>query len=300
MRRTDGGILSDLAAFAAVADARSFTRAASRLGVSQSALSHAMRSLEERVGLRLLARTTRSVSLTEAGQQLLTVLGPALDDISAGLAALGELREKPAGTVRINAGRHAAHQALLPAICRFAASHPDIRVEVSVDDALADIVAGRYDAGVRLGEQVQKDMIAVRIGAELRMAVVGSPAYFKHHPLPRSPHDLTKHNCINRRMPTSTALYAWNFQRRGKPLKVRVNGSLIFNDNALCLSAALRGAGLAYIMEDEVVQHVADRRLVRVLEEWCAPFPGYFLYYPSRRQTSPALTALVEALRYRG
>jgi DNA-binding transcriptional LysR family regulator len=299
MSRTGRSDLGDLAAFAVVAEEQSFTRAASKLGISQSALSHAMRALEERLGLRLLARTTRSVSPTEAGQRLLETLRPALDEISEGLAALGELREKPTGLVRINASRHAAHSLLWPALSRFLPAYPDIRVEITVDDGLADIVASRFDAGVRLGERVQKDMIAVRIGPDLRMAVVASPAYFEKFPLPRAPQDLTAHNCINRRMPTSGGLYAWDFERKGKPFKVRVSGSLIFSDNALTLRAALDGRGIGYVMEDEVAKHVAEGRLVRVLAEWCPPFPGYFLYYPSRRQTPPALAAVVEALRYR-
>jgi DNA-binding transcriptional LysR family regulator len=297
MNRTGRNDLGDLAAFAVVAEEQSFTRAASKLGVSQSALSHAMRALEERLGLRLLSRTTRSVSPTDAGQRLLDTLRPALDEISGGLAALGELREKPSGLVRINASRHAAHSVLWPALSRFLPAYPDIQIEITVDDGLADIVASRFDAGVRLGERVQKDMIAVRIGPDLRMAVVASPAYFEKHPLPRAPQDLTAHDCINRRMPTSGGLYAWDFEKKGKPLKVRVSGSLIFSENALTLRAALDGRGLGYVMEDEVAKHVAEGRLIRVLEDWCRPFPGYFLYYPSRRQTPPALAALVEALR---
>ena len=299
MSRTGRNDLGDLAAFAVVAKEQSFTRAASKLGVSQSALSHAMRALEERLGLRLLARTTRSVSPTDAGQRLLDTLRPALEEISGGLAALGALREKPSGLVRINASRHAAHSLLWPALSRFLPAYPDIHVEITVDDGLADIVASRFDAGVRLGERVQKDMIAVRIGPELRMAVVASPAYFEKYQVPRAPQDLTAHDCINRRMPTSGGLYAWDFEKKGKPLKVRVSGSLIFSDNALTLRAALDGRGLGYVMEDEVAEHVAAGRLVRVLAEWCRPFPGYFLYYPSRRQTPPALAAVVEALRYR-
>lgn len=299
MSRKDRSELGGLAAFAVVAEEQSFTRAASKLGVSQSALSHSLRALEERVGVRLLARTTRNVSPTEAGERLLATLRPALDEILAGLAALGELREKPAGIVRINAGRHAAYSLLLPAVCRFTAAYPDIRVEVIVDDGLANIVASRCDAGVRLGEQVQKDMIAVRVGPDLRMAVVGSPAYFKNCAPPRVPSDLTQHNCINRRLPTSGAIYAWDFKKRSKRLKVRVGGSLVFNDNGLTLAAVLAGRGLGYVMEDEVAQHIAEGRLIRVLDDWCAPFQGYFLYYPSRRQTPPPLAAFVDALRYK-
>jgi len=300
MGRSDRSDLGDLYAFTVVAEERSFTRAAARLGISQSALSHAMRALEERLGLRLLARTTRSVSPTDAGQRLLDTLQPALSEISAGLAALGGLREKPAGFVRINAGRHAAYSLLWPALSRFLPAHPDIRVEITADDGLRDIVAERYDAGVRLGEQVQKDMIAVRIGPDLRSAVVGSPSYFEKLTQPRAPHDLTRHNCINYRQATAGGLYAWDFEKKGKALKVRVSGSLIFSDSALSLSAALDGRGIAYVMEDQVTRHIAERRLIRVLADWCPPFPGYFLYYPSRRQTPPALAAVVEALRYRG
>lgn len=299
MSRANRNDLGDLAAFAVVAEERSFTRAASKLGISQSALSHAMKALEERLGLRLLSRTTRSVSPTEAGQRLLDTLRPALDEISGSLAALGELREKPAGLVRINASRHAAHSVLWPALSRILPAFPDISVEITVDDGLSDIVAGRFDAGVRLGERVQKDMIAVRIGPDLRMAVVGSPAYFQKHPLPRAPQDLTMHDCINRRMPSSGSLYAWDLEKKGKPLKVRVSGSLTFNDNALTLRAALDGRGLGYVMEDEVTKHIAEGRLIRVLADWCPPFPGHYLYYPSRRQTPSALAALVDALRYR-
>lgn len=296
MARSD---LNELAAFIVVAEKQSFTRAASKLGISQSALSHAMRGLEERLGVRLLARTTRSVSTTAAGQRLFESLRPLLNEISGELAALGELREKPAGTVRLTAGRHAAYSLLWPTLSRFMAAHPDIHVEITVDDGLTDIVANRYDAGIRLGEQVQKDMIAVRIGPDIRMAVVGSPAYLETHPKPRTPHDLTKHDCISHRMKSSGGLYAWEFEKKGKSLRVRVNGRVIVNDSGLSLCAALDGRGLAYVFEDQITRHVAEGRLIRVLADWCPPFPGFYLYYPSRRQTPPALAAVVNALRYK-
>jgi DNA-binding transcriptional LysR family regulator len=296
MRRDE---LGDLTAFLAVAEERSFTRAAARLGTSQSALSHTVRRLEERLGLRLLTRTTRSVAPTEAGERLLETLRPALDEIDAKLTALGELREKPAGTVRITTSRHAAETILWPALARLLPDFPDIRVELSIDPALTDIVAERFDAGVRLGEQVAKDMIAVRIGPELRMALVGAPAYFARRPAPETPHDLTRHACINLRLSTLGGLYAWEFEKDGRPLNVRVDGQLVLNDMSLILKATIEGFGLALTLEDQVTQLVSEGKLVRVLEDWCPPFPGYHLYYPSRRQQSPAFALLVEALRYR-
>ncbi|MGO4126831.1 LysR family transcriptional regulator [Inquilinus sp. YAF38] len=292
--------LNDLLAFLAVARERSFTRAAAQLGVSQSALSHTIRGLEERLGLRLLTRTTRSVAPTEAGERLILTLGPRFEEIEAELAALSALRDKPAGTVRITAGEHSADTILWPAVAKLLPDYPDIRVEINVDYGLTDIVAERYDAGVRLGEQVAKDMIAVRIGPDMRMAVVGSPAYFARRPAPRTPQELTAHNCITIRLPTYGGLYAWEFERDGHELKVRVEGQLVFNTIALRLAAALDGLGLAYMPEDQVRDHVAAGRLVRVLEDWCAPFPGYHLYYTSRRQCSPALSLLIDTLRYRG
>lgn len=292
--------LNELTAFLAVAREESFTRAAAKLGVSQSALSHTVRALEERLGLRLLTRTTRSVSPTEAGERLLRTVGPRLDEIETELTALSALREKPAGTIRITAGEHAADAVLWPAIARLLPDYPDIKTEIIVDYGLTDIVAERYDAGVRLGEQVARDMIAVRIGPDMRMAVVGSPAYFATRPKPRTPQDLTTHNCINLRLPTYGGLYAWEFEKAGRELKVRVEGQLVFNTAALRLNAVLAGLGLAYLPEDQVHTHLADGRLVRVLADWCPPFPGYHLYYPSRRQATPAFSLLVEALRYRG
>ncbi|ARM88745.1 LysR family transcriptional regulator protein [Rhizobium sp. CIAT894] len=291
--------VNDLIAFLAVARAQSFTKAAGKLGVSQSALSHTIRGLEERLGLRLLTRTTRSVSPTEAGERVLLTIGPRIDEIETELAALSAFREKPAGTVRINAGEHAADAVLWPALERLLPDYPDINVEIIVDYGLTDIVAERYDAGVRLGEQVAKDMIAVRIGPDMRMAVVGAPAYFDTRPKPLTPQELTDHNCINLRLPTYGSVYAWEFEKDGREIRVRVEGQLVFNNIALRLSAVLAGLGLAYMPEDVVAAHLADGRLVRVLEDWCLPFPGYHLYYPSRRHTSPAFAVVVDALRYR-
>jgi DNA-binding transcriptional LysR family regulator len=291
--------ISDLLAFLAVAKERSFTKAAAKLGVSQSALSHTIRGLEEDLGLRLLTRTTRSVSPTEAGERLLRTVGPRFDEIKTELAALTELRDKPAGTVRITAGEQAAETILWPAVAKLLPNYPDIKIEIIVDYGLTDIVAERYDAGVRLGEQVAKDMIAVRIGPDMRMAVVGSPSYFAKQKRPKTPQDLTAHDCINMRLPTYGGLYAWEFEKGGRELKVRVEGQLVFNNVALRLNAVLAGLGLAYLLEDQVQAHLAAGRLVRVLADWCPPFSGYHLYYPSRRQSSPAFALIVEALRYR-
>jgi DNA-binding transcriptional LysR family regulator len=291
--------LNELTAFLAVAREESFTKAAAQLGVSQSALSHTVRALEERLGIRLLTRTTRSVSSTEAGERLVRSVGPKLDEIEAELAALSELREKPAGNIRITAGEHAADAILWPALAKFLPDYPDIRVEIIVDYSLINIVAERFDAGVRLGEQVARDMIAVRIGPDMRMAVVGSPAYFATRPKPRTPQDLTTHNCINLRLPTYGGLYAWEFEKAGRELKVRVEGQLVFNTAAPRMNAVLAGLGLAYLPEEQVTAQLADGRLVRVLADWCPPFPGYHLYYPSRRQATPAFSLLVDALRYK-
>jgi DNA-binding transcriptional LysR family regulator len=292
--------LNDLLAFLAVARERSFTRAAAQVGVSQSALSQTLRGLEARLGVRLLTRTTRSVAPTEAGERLLRAVGPRLDEIDSELAALSELREKPAGTVRVTAGQHAADTVLWPAVARLLPEYPDIKVEIVVDYGLTDIVAGRYDAGVRFGEQVEKDMVAVRVGPDVRMAVVGAPSYFAGRPPPEAPQDLTAHACINLRLPTLGGLYAWEFEKDGRELKVRVEGPLVFNGLGLIVEAALAGFGLAYVPDDLVRAHLADGRLVRVLADWCPPFSGYHLYYPSRRQPTPAFAVLVEALRYRG
>ncbi|GIQ72180.1 LysR family transcriptional regulator [Bradyrhizobium sp. RD5-C2] len=292
--------VNDLIAFLAVARERSFTRAAAQLGVSQSALSHTMRALEERLGVRLLTRTTRSVAPTEAGERLLQGVGPRFEEIEAELTALNALREKPAGTIRINAGEHAAETILWPALEKFLPRYPDIKVELVVDNGLANIVAERFDAGVRLGEQLAKDMIAVRIAPDFRMVVVGAPSYFKRRDRPKRPQDLTQHACINIRLPTFGGIYAWEFEKRGRPIKVRVDGQLVFNSTALRIKAALAGLGLAYVAEDQVQAQLARGQLVQVLDDWCAPFPGYHLYYPSRRQSSPAFALLVDALRYRG
>ena len=291
--------LNDLIAFLGVARERSFTRAAAKLGVSQSALSHTIRNLETRLGLRLLTRTTRSVAPTEAGERLLRSVGPRFDEIDAELAALSALREKPAGTLRITTGEHAADTILWPAVKRLLPDYPDIRVEIAIDYGLTDIVAERYDAGVRLGEQIANDMIAVRIGADMRMAVVGSPSYFAKRKRPRTPQDLTEHDCINLRLPTYGGLYTWEFEKAGREVKVRVEGRLVFNNIALRLNAALAGFGLAYLPEDQVAARIADGQLIRVLADWCPPFSGYHLYYPSRQQTAPAFAVLIEALRYR-
>ena len=290
----------DVIAFISVARERNFTKAAAKLGVSQSALSHTIRALEARLGVRLLARTTRSVAPTEAGEQLLAIVAPRFDEIDAELAALSELRERPAGTVRITAGEHPANSILLPAVERLLPDYPDIKVEIVVDQGLTDIVAERYDAGVRLGEQVAKDMIAVRIGPDMRMAVVGSPAYFAKRPKPRTPHDLTGHNCINLRLPTYGGLYAWEFEKGGRELKVRVEGQLVFNTLDLRLKAALAGLGLAYLPEEQARAQLESGELIRVLADWLPPFPGYHLYYPSRRQPTPAFAALLNVLRRHG
>ncbi len=292
--------VNDLLAFLAVARDRSFTKAAAKLGVSQSALSHTIRGLESRLGLRLLTRTTRSVSPTEAGERLLHTIGPRFDEIDAELAALSELRDKPAGTIRITAGEHSAETVLWPALAELLPDYPDVRVEITVDYGLTDIVAERFDAGVRLGEQVAKDMIAVRIGPDMRMAVVGTPAYFARHARPKTPQDLTAHNCINLRLPTLGGIYAWEFEKGSRELKVRVDGQMVFNSTPLILKAALDGTGLAYLPQDRVQPYVDDGRLVHVLADWCPPFSGYHLYYPSRRQLSPAFALVVDALRYRG
>jgi DNA-binding transcriptional LysR family regulator len=296
MPRTD---LNDLLAFLAVARERSFTRAAARFGVSQSALSQTVRSLEARLGLRLLTRTTRSVAPTEAGERLLRTVGPAFDQIDAGLTALSELRAKPSGTIRITATENAASAVLLPALARLLPDYPDVKVEIAVDYGLTDIVAERYDAGIRLGEQVERDMIAVRIGPEMRFIVVGAPSYLATRPRPETPQDLTAHRCINLRMTSSGALYAWEFEKDGHEPNVRVEGQLAFNEVTPALEAALAGFGLAYVPEDIAQAHIAKGRFVQVLEDWCPPFPGYHLYYPSRRQMAPAFALLVEALRYR-
>lgn len=288
---------NDLLAFVAVAREHSFTRAAGQLGVSQSALSHRMRALEARLGLRLLNRTTRSVAPTEAGERLLQTLAPRFEAIESELDALRELRDKPAGFIRINAAGHAADTLLWPKLRPLLAEHPELQVEIYVDYAFTDIVAQRFDAGVRIGESLEKDMIAVRIGPDQRMAVVAAPDYFASRPLPRKPQDLAAHNCINLRLP-SGKLLPWEFSRDGRALNVQVHGQWTFNASAPILRAALAGAGLAYVPEDIALEPIAAGRLRRVLQAWCPSYPGYHLYYPSRRQASRALTVVVDALRY--
>ncbi|TWF52340.1 DNA-binding transcriptional LysR family regulator [Neorhizobium alkalisoli] len=291
--------LGDLVAFLTVAEERSFTRAAAQLGTSQSSLSHTVRRVEERMGVRLLTRTTRNVVATEAGEQLMETLRPAFNDIRGRIDALSAMRQQPGGNIRITSSRHAAETILMPAVKRLMTDYLDINVEISVDQRFVDLVAERFDAGVRLGESIEKDMIAVRIGPELRMMVAGSPEYFKRHPIPQTPHDLTQHRCINLRLPTLGGLYAWEFERDGRPLNVRVEGQFVCNDVPMIIDAALDGVGLTCLPDDHLGPLVKDGRLVQVLEDWCAPFPGYHLYYPSRRLASPAFALLIEALRYR-
>jgi len=293
------GHLDDLLAFVAVGQERSFTKAAAKLGVSQSALSHTVRGLEERLGVRLLTRTTRSVAPTDAGERLLNTLGPRFEEIDSELEAVREFREKPAGTIRITATEYAADAILLPKLAKLLQNYPDITVEIIIDYGLTDIVAERYDAGVRSGEQVAKDMIAVRIGPDLRMAVVGAPSYFRKQSEPKKPQDLIGHNCINLRLPTHGGLYAWEFEKGGRELRVRVEGQLVLNGAVQMLNAALAGFGLAYVPEGLAQPHLAKGRLKRVLADWCPPYSGYHLFYPSRRQSSAAFALLVDALRHR-
>jgi DNA-binding transcriptional LysR family regulator len=294
------GDFSELAVFIAVAEEGSFTRAAAKLGLSQSALSYAVRMLEDRLGLRLISRTTRSLSLTDAGERLLNSLRPAFDHIDSEIAQLTALRDKPVGTIRITTFRHAARMVLWPALVKLLPEYPDISVEINVSEGLTDIVAGRFDAGIRLGEQVQKDMVAVRVSPDIRMAVVGSPSYFANRKIPETPRDLNDHNCISYRQTTGGGLYAWEFEKDGVELEVKVNGPLVLNDNEMLETAALDGLGLAYTFESQISRHVAEGRLVRVLEDWCPPFSGYHLYYPSRRQHTRAFLLLVDALRHKG
>lgn len=293
------GNLNDLLAFLAVGRERSFTRAAAKLGVSQSALSHTMRGLEERLGIRLLTRTTRSVAPTEAGERLLQAIGPRLEEIESELTALTELRDKPAGTIRITATDYAVDTILWPKLSKFLRRYPDINVEIIIDYGLTDIVAQQFDAGVRSGEQIAKDMIAVRIAPDMRSAVVGSPSYFETRSEPTRPQELIAHNCINLRLPTHGGLYAWEFEKDNHELKVHVEGQAVFNGTFQMLNAALAGLGLAYVPEDVALPHIAKKRLRRVLEDWCPSYTGHHLYYPSRRQATPAFKLLVDALRYR-
>jgi DNA-binding transcriptional LysR family regulator len=289
--------LGELMAYAAVAEERSFTRAAAKLGMTQSSLSHLVRRLEASLGVRLLSRTTRSVAPTDAGERLLRTLRPALDEIDHEIASLSELRERPAGSIRITTAEHAAQTILLPVLSRLLPGYPDIHVEIVIDYGLTDVVAERFDAGIRLGEQVAKDMVAVRIGPPMRMAVVGSPGYFDDRRLPKAPQDLADHCCINLRLPTAGGLYAWEFAKGARDLKVRVDGQLTVNNIPMALRAARDGVGIAYLPDDLLRADLDAGRLVRVLTDWCPPFPGYHLYYPSRRQPKPAFALLVEALR---
>jgi len=292
--------LNDLAAFVVVARERSFTRAAAQLGVSQSALSHTMRGLEERLGLRLLTRTTRSVTPTDAGERLLATWGPRLEAIDAELADLGRLRERPAGDVRITADEYSARAVLWPALRQLLPRYPEIAVEIVTDYGLTDIVAERYDAGVRLGGLVAKDMIAVPIAEDMRMIVIAAPAYLAGRPRPQTPQDLTGHSCINLRLPTYGGVYAWEFAKDGRELRVRVEGQLTFNSGDQILQAALDGFGVAYLPQGQVQPFVDRGDLAELLADWTPAYPGYHLYYPSRRQQTPAFAVVVEALRYRG
>lgn len=291
--------VNDLLAFLAVARERSFTRAAAKFGISQSALSHTIRQLETRLGVRLLTRTTRAVSPTEAGERLLEGIGPHFDEIDVQIEALSELRDKPAGTIRISASDHAIDYALWPKIEKFLPNYPDIKVELLRENGLTDIVTERYDAGVRMGEQIAKEMISARIGPDFRFAVVGSKSYFKSNPEPKHPKDLVNHTCINERLPTYGGFWAWEFEDKGREIKIRIDGQVAFNNSYHIIQAAIAGFGLAYVPEDVAFPHLQKGRLIRVLEKFCPYWDGYHLYYPSRRQSSPAFVALVEALRHR-
>ena len=291
--------LNDLFAFVTVAREGSFTRAAAQLGVTQPALSQAITGLENRMQIRLLTRTTRSVSSTAAGERLLNAIGTRFDEIEAALDMLTELRDKPAGTVRITCGPDVLSRTLLPKLTPLLRQYPDIHIEFDANHGFRDIVADRFDAGVRMGDTIDKDMIALPIGPQLRMAAVASPDYFARHPVPQTPHELTQHQCINQRMIKSGGIYVWDFDQDGGDLNVRVNGQLTFNTSWHIVEAALAGFGIAFLPEDEFGDHIAEGRLIRVLEPWCLPFPGYYLYYPSRKQPSPAFSLVVDALRMR-
>ena len=291
--------LNDLLAFVAVARDRSFTKAAAKLGVSRSAVSHTLAGLEARLGVRLLTRTTRNVAPTAAGERLLQTAGHHIQQIQAELDALGEFRDKPAGTIRITATEYASASVLLPKLAKLLPRYPDVKVEITIDYGLTDIVAERYDAGVRWGEQIAKDMIAVRIGPDMRMAIVGAPSYFAKRSLPKSPQHLTDHNCINLRLPSHGGTYAWEFEKGKRKLHVRVDGQLVFNSSSQMIEAALSGLGVAFVPEGAVRRYLTRGRLTRVLDDWCPRSSGYHLYYPSRRQPSPAFRLLVDTLRYR-
>ena len=296
MNRTD---VADLVAFLAVARAGSFTRAATELGVSQPALSQTIRELEARLGMRLLNRTTRSVAPTESGEKLLQSIAPLFTGIEAGLAALTEMRDKPAGTIRITAPEHATATILLPAMAKLLPEYPDIHVEIVAEDELRDIVKERFDAGVRLGEQVEKDMIAMRIGPDMRMAIVGTPDYFSRRSLPQKPEDLVDHQGINLRRPTRGDSHPWEFDKGGRSVNVRIAGQLVLSSLTLIRQTALEGLGLAYLPEDVVMTDLEEGRLIRVLDSWCDPFPGYHLYYPSRQLHVAAFVVLLDTLRHR-
>lgn len=289
--------LNDLLYFVTVAREGSFTRAAALLGVTQPAISQAVSALEARMQIRLLTRTTRSVSPTAAGERLMASVGTRIDEIEAELDMLTELRDKPAGTVRITCGPNVLRTTLLPKLTPLLREYPDIHVEFDANHGFRDIVADRFDAGVRLGDTIDQDMIAVSIGPKLRMAAVASPDYFARHPAPKTPHELTQHQCINQRMVKSGGLYVWDFDQDGGDLNVRVSGQLTFNTSEHIIDAALAGFGIAFLPEEEFGTHIAEGRLIRILERWCLPFPGYYLYYPSRKQPSPAFSLVVDALR---
>lgn len=289
--------LNVLAAFLAVAEERSFTRAAKRVGVSRSALSHAVKGLEERLGVRLLARTTRNVAPTDAGAQLIARLGPALGDVAAVLELIAGLRDRPAGRVRLVAPRLAAKMIVAPKLEAFTRAYPDVVLDITTDDSPLDLVAGRFDAGIHLGEFIQRDMIATRVSPDQRAAIVGAPRYFQSHPPPRTPRDLPNHRCINIAM-GSVGVYRWEFEKGAQSLAASVTGPLVIDDMDMTLAAARDGIGLAFTLADYAAPHLASGALVRVLEEWCPPFPGFFLYYPSRNQQPPALSALIEVLRF--
>jgi DNA-binding transcriptional LysR family regulator len=289
---------NDLLAFVTVAREGSFTRAAAKLAVTQSAVSQAIRGLETRMAIRLLTRTTRSVALTPAGERLLRAIGHRFDEIEAELDAITDLRDKPAGTVRITSGDHVLRSVLLPKLTPLMLEYPDVHIEFDVNYGFRDIVADRFDAGVRMGEEIDRDMIAVPIGPKLRMAAVAAPSYWATHGRPKSPRDLLAHRCINIRFPTHGGLYVWEFERRGHPQNVRVDAQLIFNASHHIVDAAIAGLGVAYLPDDELMPHIEAGKLVQVLENWCPSFPGYHLYYPSRRQSSPAFKLVVDALRF--
>ncbi|POR10021.1 LysR family transcriptional regulator [Diaphorobacter sp. LR2014-1] len=292
--------VNDLQAFVAVARDQSFTKAAAKLRITPSALSHTMRGLEERLGVRLLARTTRNVAPTEAGERLLRAIAPLFDQIAAEVDALSELRDRPRGTLRITCTDDQIELCLRPMLAEFLRNYPEITLELYVDYGFTNVVEERFDAGIRLGESISKDMIVVRIGPDWRLAVVGSPEYFSRHPAPKTPHDLTQHRCVNIRHRPSGTIYAWEFEKDGHAFTVKAEGQLVFNSIMHVLNAAVDGIGLAYVPEQLVEPYLADGRLKEILADWCPTFQGYHLYYPNRRQASPAFAAFVEALKYRG